>query len=149
MVIRAKDGGKTLYHMGDTDIFSDMALLNSLYAPDIGIVPIGDRFTMNPQTAALACTRYFSFLQRSSPAHLQDFSHTHRQRGRICRGQMGDDGRQSGGDGSRRHDHRLGSGCGGLEAVLSSGPIPRRCGAISCPSISQPCAGLLGLPASR
>ncbi|TSE09313.1 metal-dependent hydrolase, partial [Mesorhizobium intechi] len=35
----------TLYHMGDTDIFSDMALINELHDPKIGIVPIGDRFT--------------------------------------------------------------------------------------------------------
>lgn len=51
----------TLYHMGDTDIFSDMALVNELYAPKIGIVPIGDRFTMGARAAALACKRYFDF----------------------------------------------------------------------------------------
>lgn len=60
-IIRAKKEEKTLYHMGDTDIFSDMALINELYKPDIGIVPIGDRFTMSPCSAALACTRYFDF----------------------------------------------------------------------------------------
>lgn len=53
--------GKTLYHMGDTEIFGDMALVNELYAPDIGCVPIGDRFTMNAKHAALACKRYFNF----------------------------------------------------------------------------------------
>lgn len=51
----------TLYHMGDTDIFSDMALINELHRPDIGIVPIGDRFTMGGALAALACRRYFDF----------------------------------------------------------------------------------------
>ena len=30
---------KTLYHMGDTDIFGDMALIQELHQPDIGIVP--------------------------------------------------------------------------------------------------------------
>ena len=51
----------TLYHMGDTDIFSDMALINELHQPEIGIVPIGDRFTMGGAGAALACRRYFGF----------------------------------------------------------------------------------------
>ena len=54
-------GGASLYHMGDTDIFTDMALINELHAPRIGIVPIGDRFTMGGATAALACRRYFDF----------------------------------------------------------------------------------------
>lgn len=51
----------TLLHMGDTDIFSDMALINELHRPDIGIVPIGDRFTMGGAIAALACRRFYSF----------------------------------------------------------------------------------------
>ncbi|MGB6117546.1 MAG: metal-dependent hydrolase [Mesorhizobium sp.] len=51
----------TLYHMGDTDIFGDMALINELHQPDIGIVPIGDRFTMGGAVAALACQRFFKF----------------------------------------------------------------------------------------
>ena len=55
------EGGRTLYHMGDTDIFGDMALINELHQPDVGIVPIGDRFTMGGRTAALACRRFFDF----------------------------------------------------------------------------------------
>ncbi len=55
-------GENTLYHLGDTDIFGDMALIQEIYAPQIGIVPIGDRFTMGAATAALACKRFFSFL---------------------------------------------------------------------------------------
>lgn len=53
--------GKTIYHMGDTDIFSDMALVGEIYQPKIGFVPIGDRFTMGAKTAALACKKYFQF----------------------------------------------------------------------------------------
>jgi L-ascorbate metabolism protein UlaG (beta-lactamase superfamily) len=60
IVIRTREG-KTLLHMGDTDIFGDMALINEIHHPDIGIVPIGDRFTMGADTAALACKRYFKF----------------------------------------------------------------------------------------
>ena len=37
------------------------ALINALHAPKVGIVPIGDRFTMGARTAALACRRYFDF----------------------------------------------------------------------------------------
>lgn len=55
------DDAPTLYHMGDTDMFSDMALINELHEPEIGIVPIGDRFTMGGAVAALACRRHFDF----------------------------------------------------------------------------------------
>lgn len=65
-------GERTLYHMGDTEIFSDMALINELYRPGIGIVPIGDRFTMGAATAALACRRFFSF-ETILPAHFGTF----------------------------------------------------------------------------
>ncbi len=50
-----------VYHMGDTDVFSDMALINELYQPKIGIVPVGDRFTMGARAAALACKRFLDF----------------------------------------------------------------------------------------
>lgn len=60
LVIEPKRGPR-LYHMGDTDIFSDMALINRLYHPQIGLVPVGDRFTMGGKTAAQAVHRYFAF----------------------------------------------------------------------------------------
>jgi len=63
---------KTLYHMGDTDIFGDMALINELHNPQIGIVPIGDRFTMGGAVAALACRRYFQF-ETVIPCHYKTF----------------------------------------------------------------------------
>jgi L-ascorbate metabolism protein UlaG (beta-lactamase superfamily) len=71
VVIAARDG-KTLYHMGDTDIFSDMALINELYQPQVGIVPIGDRYTMGAKTAALACKRFFEF-ETVVPCHYGTF----------------------------------------------------------------------------
>ncbi len=43
-----------VYHAGDTALFSDMKLIGEVYHPDIALLPIGDRFTMNPQTAAVA-----------------------------------------------------------------------------------------------
>lgn len=63
---------RTLYHMGDTDIFSDMALINELHEPKIGIVPIGDRFTMGGAVAALACRRFFNF-ETVVPCHFGTF----------------------------------------------------------------------------
>lgn len=51
----------TIYHMGDTDIFGDMELIDAMYEPTIGLVPIGDKFTMGAQTAAIACTQFFNF----------------------------------------------------------------------------------------
>ena len=63
---------KTLYHMGDTDIFSDMALINELHEPKIGLVPVGDRFTMGGAVAALACRRFFRF-ETVVPCHYKTF----------------------------------------------------------------------------
>src|SRR6478752_8915374 len=66
------DDEPSLLHMGDTDIFSDMALINELHQPDIGIVPIGDRFTMGGAVAALACRRFFKF-ETVVPCHFGTF----------------------------------------------------------------------------
>lgn len=63
---------KTLYHMGDTDIFGDMALINELHQPQVGIVPVGDRFTMGGAVAALACRRFFNF-ETVIPCHYGTF----------------------------------------------------------------------------
>ena len=47
-------GGVTVYHCGDTGLFSDMKLIGEVYRPDIAMIPIGDRFTMGPELAATA-----------------------------------------------------------------------------------------------
>lgn len=60
IVLRTREN-KTVYHMGDTDMFAGMALINELYQPSIGIVPIGDRFTMGARSAAFACKKFFQF----------------------------------------------------------------------------------------
>src|SRR5580704_19077398 len=52
-------GEPIVYHMGDTDIFSDMGLIAEIHQPKVAMVPIGDRFTMSPKTAALAVKRFF------------------------------------------------------------------------------------------
>ena len=66
------DGEPTVYHMGDTDIFGDMALIAEIHEPQVLIVPIGDRFTMSPTTAALAVTRFFK-PKAVIPAHYGSF----------------------------------------------------------------------------
>jgi len=71
LVVKAP-GAPTLYHMGDTDIFGDMALINEIHAPEIGLVPIGDRYTMGARTAALACKRFFRF-RTVVPCHYGTF----------------------------------------------------------------------------
>jgi len=47
-------GGKEIYHAGDTALFSDMKLIGELYHPDIALLPIGGRFTMDPAEAMIA-----------------------------------------------------------------------------------------------
>lgn len=64
--------GKSVYHMGDTDIFGDMALINELHQPKVGLVPIGDRFTMGGAVAAMACQRFFNF-ETVVPCHYGTF----------------------------------------------------------------------------
>jgi L-ascorbate metabolism protein UlaG (beta-lactamase superfamily) len=43
-----------IYHLGDTNIFSDLVLYGELYEPHIVLAPIGDHYTMGPQEAAYA-----------------------------------------------------------------------------------------------
>lgn len=47
-------GGDTVYHAGDTFLFSDMALIGKLYAPKVALLPIGDRYTMGIKEAVVA-----------------------------------------------------------------------------------------------
>jgi L-ascorbate metabolism protein UlaG (beta-lactamase superfamily) len=52
-IVRLEDN-QTVYFAGDTALFGDMKLIGELYRPDIAFLPIGDRFTMGPDTAATA-----------------------------------------------------------------------------------------------
>jgi L-ascorbate metabolism protein UlaG (beta-lactamase superfamily) len=49
-----------------------MGLINELYAPKIAMVPIGDRFTMSPSSAAFAVKRFFK-LDAVIPCHYGSF----------------------------------------------------------------------------
>ncbi|HET9109482.1 MAG TPA: metal-dependent hydrolase [Ktedonobacterales bacterium] len=48
------ENGLKIYAAGDTNVFSDMAIIGDLYEPDVAILPIGDFYTMGPREAAYA-----------------------------------------------------------------------------------------------
>ena len=71
VIIKAA-GEPTVYHMGDTDVFSDMGLIAELHAPNVAMIPIGDRFTMGARSAAFAVKRFFK-LDAVIPCHYGSF----------------------------------------------------------------------------
>ncbi len=48
------ENGYTIYHTGDTAVFSTMAMWGKLYKIDLALLPIGGVFTMDAPQAALA-----------------------------------------------------------------------------------------------
>ncbi len=64
--------GHVIYYMGDTDVMADMGIFAELHAPDVGIVPIGGHFTMDPPRAAFACRKFFDF-KTIIPCHYRTF----------------------------------------------------------------------------
>jgi L-ascorbate metabolism protein UlaG (beta-lactamase superfamily) len=71
VIVKAK-GEPTVYHLGDTDIFSDMALIAEIHQAKVAFVPIGDRFTMSPATAALAVNKFLK-VETAVPCHYGSF----------------------------------------------------------------------------
>jgi L-ascorbate metabolism protein UlaG (beta-lactamase superfamily) len=67
-----REQGNKLYIAGDTGLTYDMKLVQELYRPDIGILPIGDRFTMGADQAAYACRNFFDF-KTVIPCHFASF----------------------------------------------------------------------------
>lgn len=70
-VLEAEDE-PSVYFMGDTNMFGDMAFIEEFHHPQVGILPIGDRFTMGGRQAAVACKRFFDF-QTIIPCHYGTF----------------------------------------------------------------------------
>ena len=52
------ENGFSVYHSGDTDVFSDMALIHEFYKPGLAMVCISGHFTMDPVGAAYAITKF-------------------------------------------------------------------------------------------
>ncbi len=71
IIIKPK-GERAVWHMGDTDIFSDMQLISELHGVKICLCPIGDRFTMSAHTAAIAMKRFVT-PQIAVPCHYGSF----------------------------------------------------------------------------
>ena len=46
--------GKTIYHAGDTSLTSEMKTIGELYQPDIAMLPIGGKYTMDIEHAVKA-----------------------------------------------------------------------------------------------
>lgn len=46
--------GKTIYHLGDTALFSDLKLIGEMNDIELAFIPIGDNFTMGPEDALIA-----------------------------------------------------------------------------------------------
>lgn len=63
--------GKTIYHLGDTGLTSDLALVGRRHAVDLALVPIGDRFTMGPEDAGEAVRMIGA--RRAVPCHYNTF----------------------------------------------------------------------------
>jgi L-ascorbate metabolism protein UlaG (beta-lactamase superfamily) len=47
-------GAPAIYFAGDTALFGDMKIIGEIYKPEIAFLPIGDHYTMGPDTAAIA-----------------------------------------------------------------------------------------------
>jgi L-ascorbate metabolism protein UlaG (beta-lactamase superfamily) len=69
-VIEFEDGTR-VYHSGDTDLFSDMALVKDRWSPSIGVLPIGGHYTMDPTGAARAIE--LSGVRTVIPVHFGTF----------------------------------------------------------------------------
>ncbi|WP_082233599.1 metal-dependent hydrolase [Halobacillus massiliensis] len=52
--ILLKADGKTIYHAGDTGLFSDLKMIGEMNEIDLAFLPIGDNFTMGPDDALIA-----------------------------------------------------------------------------------------------
>jgi L-ascorbate metabolism protein UlaG (beta-lactamase superfamily) len=64
--------GHSIYHSGDTDVMADMAIINDLHAPDIGVFSAGGHFTMDMRRAAYAAKKFFNF-KTLIPGHYRTF----------------------------------------------------------------------------
>lgn len=63
--------GLTLYHAGDTSLFSDMKMIGEMNQIDLAFLPIGDLFTMGPEDAATAAE--WLGAKRVIPIHYNTF----------------------------------------------------------------------------
>ena len=79
------ENGFTIYHMGDTGLFSDMKFIGEKYKPDLLLIPIGGHFVMNPADAAFATKEWIK--PKIGIAHA--LRHQSLPQGNACRVQGG------------------------------------------------------------
>ncbi len=70
ITLPAGEGGP-VYISGDTNVFSDMAIVRDLYAPELGLMPIDGHYNMGPREAAYAIN--LLGLTRFAPYHYGTF----------------------------------------------------------------------------
>ena len=68
-VLQFADGTPTVYHAGDTNVFSDMKIISDLYVPTIALLPIGGLATMAPREAAYALNQLLISVKIVIPMH--------------------------------------------------------------------------------
>lgn len=72
-VITIPNHNLRIYHAGDTNVFSDMKLIDELYKPDIAMLPVGDCLGMGPREAAYAAKNFFLTPHTFIPMHFNSF----------------------------------------------------------------------------
>ena len=72
-IVKAGEDAPSVYHMGDTSVFSDLALIAQLYAPDVALIGMGGDpnlpHEMTPAEAALAVE--LTGVRRAVPMHYE------------------------------------------------------------------------------
>ena len=68
-VIYTADRRTRIYHGGDTNVFSEMRIIEDLYSPTHLLLPIGGNFTMGPKEAAFAVSKFLRSAQVFIPMH--------------------------------------------------------------------------------
>lgn len=78
-------GGSSIFHAGDTSLFSDLKLIGEQFKPEVAFLPIGDRFTMGPSEAAQAAA--WTKCKLAIPIHYKTFdllTGTYEEFARAC-----------------------------------------------------------------
>ena len=66
-VIQIGELGPTIYHTGDTNVFTDMGLIDELYKPTHVLMPMGEQCTLGAFDAAYVCKQFLTNCQTLIP----------------------------------------------------------------------------------
>lgn len=76
--------GQTIYHAGDTALFSDMKLIGAYQPIDVAFLPIGDNYTMGPEDATIAAS--YLKAKKVVPIHYNTFPLIEQDGDAFCAG---------------------------------------------------------------